>query len=42
MNMVQQFDPAQVDYSQDLGTPGAESDVIVTVHNTFQCALDFL
>ena len=32
MNMVQQFDPAQVDYSQDLGTPGAESDVIVTVH----------
>ena len=32
MNMVQQFDPAQVDYSQDLGTPGAESDVMVTVH----------
>jgi formate dehydrogenase major subunit len=31
MNMVQQFDPAQVDYSQDLGTPGAESDVMVTV-----------
>ena len=31
MNMVQQFDPAQVDYSQDLGTPGAESDVKVTV-----------
>ena len=32
MNMVQQFDPAQVDFSQDLGTPGAESDVKVTVH----------
>ena len=32
MNMVQQFDPAQVDYSQDLGTPGAESDVKVTVY----------
>ena len=32
MNMVQQFDPAQVDYSQDLGTPGAESDVMVTVY----------
>ena len=31
MNMVQQFDPAQVDFSQDLGTPGAESDVMVTV-----------
>jgi formate dehydrogenase major subunit len=31
MNMVQQFDPAQVDYSQDLGTPAAESDVMVTV-----------
>ena len=31
MNMVQQFDPAQVDYSQDLGTPGAKSDVMVTV-----------
>jgi formate dehydrogenase major subunit len=32
MNMVQQFDPAQVDFSQDLGTPGAGSDVMVTVH----------
>ena len=31
MNMVQQFDPAQVDFSQDLGTPGAESDVMVMV-----------
>ena len=31
MNMVQQFDPAQVDFSQDLGTPGAESNVMVTV-----------
>ena len=31
MNMVQQFDPAQVDYTKDLGTPGPESDVKVTV-----------
>ena len=31
MNMVQQFDPAQVDFSQDLGTPAAESDVMVMV-----------
>ena len=31
MNMVQQFDPAQVDFSQDLGTPGAQSDVMVNV-----------
>ncbi len=31
MNMVQQFDPAQVDFSQDLGTPGARSDVMVNV-----------
>ena len=31
MNMVQQFDPAQVDLSRDLGTPGAHSDVMVNV-----------
>ena len=31
MNMVQQFDPAQVDYTKDLGTPGPQSDVKVTV-----------
>lgn len=31
MNMVQQFDPAQVDMSRDLGTPGAHSDVMVNV-----------
>ena len=31
MNMVQQFDPAQVDFSKDLGTPGARSDVMVNV-----------
>jgi formate dehydrogenase major subunit len=31
MNMVQQFDPAQVDFSQDLGTPGAQSEVMVNV-----------
>ena len=31
MNMVQQFDPAQIDLSGDLGTPGAASDVMVTV-----------
>ena len=31
MNMVQQFDPAQVDYTKDLGTPGPRSDVKVTV-----------
>ena len=31
MNMVQQFDPAQVDFSQDLGTPRAGSDVMVTL-----------
>ena len=31
MNMVQQFDPAQVDFSRDLGTPGAESDAMVIV-----------
>jgi formate dehydrogenase major subunit len=31
MNMVQQFDPAQIDLSQDFGTPGAASDVMVTV-----------
>ncbi len=31
MNMVQQFDPAQVDYAKDLGTPGPQSDVKVTV-----------
>ena len=31
MNMVQQFDPAQVDFSQDLGTPGAQCDVMVNV-----------
>ncbi|MEL0162666.1 MAG: formate dehydrogenase subunit alpha, partial [Halieaceae bacterium] len=29
--MVQQFDPAQVDMSRDLGTPGAHSDVMVNV-----------
>ena len=31
MNMVQQVDPAQVDYTKDLGTPGPQSDVKVTV-----------
>jgi formate dehydrogenase major subunit len=31
MNMVQQFDPAQVDLSRDLGTPGVHSDVMVNV-----------
>ncbi|MEK9920945.1 MAG: formate dehydrogenase subunit alpha [Luminiphilus sp.] len=31
MNMVQQFDPAQVDFSQDLGTPGAQSEVMINV-----------
>ncbi|MEK9656368.1 MAG: 2Fe-2S iron-sulfur cluster-binding protein, partial [Halieaceae bacterium] len=29
--MVQQFDPAQVDFSQDLGTPGAQSEVMINV-----------
>jgi formate dehydrogenase major subunit len=31
MNMVQQFDPAQVDFSQDLGTPGTQSEVMINV-----------
>ena len=32
MNMVQQFDPAQLDLSQDYGTPAMDSQVEVTVH----------
>ena len=32
MNMVQQFDPAQLDLSQDYGTPAMNSEVEVTVH----------
>ena len=32
MNMVQQFDPAQLDLSQDYGTPAINSEVEVTVH----------
>ena len=32
MNMVQQFDPAQLDLSQDYGTPALHSEVAVTVH----------
>ena len=32
MNMVQQFDPAQLDLSQDYGTPAINAEVEVTVH----------
>ena len=32
MNMVQQFDPAQLDLSQDYGTPAMNAEVEVTVH----------